>query len=141
MYDLVVGDGGQGARGAFLLHVLGSPEPGRFRDAWVEKGDDGEPVIVIYTRNGGGNRECYCHDHPEVGCLEKVIEDLQAHPLYLSDEDDDFDGTYATFRFRCPDDAEVRDLLAGAADGRRDMDAEWQKAIASIASPPLGEEA
>lgn len=134
MYDLVIGDGGQRARGAFLLRILGNPEPGRFRDAWVEKGDDGEPIIVIYTRNGGGNRECYCHDHPEPGCLEQVIEDLQADPLYLSDEDDDGDRTYASFRFRCP--PEVRDLLAGIAGGQRDMDAEWQRAITAITSPP-----
>jgi len=135
LYDLVLGDGGQRARGMVLLTFLGNPTVGRFRDAWVEKGDGGEPVIVVYTRNGGGNRECMCDDHPEGGCLLEVIEDLQRNPLYLSDEDDEFDCTYASFRFRCPDNAEVRDALAGVADGRRDMDAEWAKAIASLTPP------
>jgi hypothetical protein len=137
LYDLVMGDGSQRSRGAFLIHVLGNPDVGRFRDAWVEKGDAGEPVIVIYTRNGGGNRECYCDESHESGCLQEIIADLQEHPLYLSDEDDEFDFTYATFRFRCPADEQVRDLLAGAAGGRRDMDAEWEQAIAAM-TPKAG---
>lgn len=35
---------------------------GRLRDVWVEKNAKGETVIGVYTRNGGGNRECWCYD-------------------------------------------------------------------------------
>lgn len=35
---------------------------GRFRDCYVEDG-----MICVYTRNGGGNRECWHEDDPEWG--------------------------------------------------------------------------
>lgn len=63
---------------------------GRFRDVHLE--DDGK-VVAVYTRNGGGNR----------GWLWWVWELLQRHPQYLGDKDDEFDSTYATIRFRTPD--------------------------------------
>ncbi len=134
MYDLVAGDGGQRDRGAILLAVLGNPNVGRFRDAWVEKGEAGEPVIAIYTRNGGGNRQCYCDDgeHELSGPCTGVIasELLPAHPLYLRDVDDSFDSTYATFYFRTPD--EYRDALAEVAQEPVDTDARWQQMIAAL---------
>ena len=117
LYDIALGDGNQGARGALLLAILGNPEPGRFRDAWVEKGDDGEPVISIYTRNGGGNRSDYA----------EVISALQAHPLYLRDADDELDSTYATFRFSAP--PEARDVLLATAREPVNMDEKWKEAI------------
>lgn len=61
LYNLIASDGKEFDRGKILLAILGNPEVGWFRDAWVEKGEDGKPVIAIYTRNGGGNREHYCH--------------------------------------------------------------------------------
>lgn len=83
---------------------------GRFRDIWL--GGDGKTVI-LFTRNGGGNRECYCESvvNPaegrpqkhESGCLAAVIESLQKHPQYLRDWDDQFDATYAHFEFRVPE--------------------------------------
>ena len=51
---------------------------------------DGDEIHV-YTRVGGGNRNC--------GFGE---EELQQHPNYLRDEDDDFDSTYATYIFSVP---------------------------------------
>lgn len=59
----------------------------RFRDVWL---DEDENHIVIYTRTGGGNREYYPN---------KV---LTSHPLYIRDEDDDFDSTYAKYYFAMP---------------------------------------
>lgn len=120
MYDLVAADGHQNRRGAFLIAALGNPDVGRFRDAWVEKGDDGEPVIAIYTRNGGGNREDY----------EDVIDGLQGHPLYLRDADDDFDSTYATFYFRTPD--ELVEAFRESAGEPVNMSDRWQQAIAAL---------
>ncbi|MFJ4785061.1 hypothetical protein [Streptomyces sp. NPDC088794] len=120
MYSIAVGDGHQDARGVVLLAALGNPDPGRFRDAWVEKGDGGLPVIAIYTRNGGGNRESY----------EDVIAGLQSHPLYLRDADDDFDSTYATFYFSTP--AEFVDTLQPLAQEPVDTSERWQAAIAAL---------
>ena len=73
----------------FILPMLGEKHPEqypRFRDCFVD-GDE----IHVYTRVGGGNRDC---DFGE--------EELQQHPNYLRDEDDDFDSTYATYIFSVP---------------------------------------
>jgi hypothetical protein len=47
-----------------LLAVLGlsRDDVGRFRDAFVSDGQ-----IAVYTRNGGGNRDCWHADSPEWG--------------------------------------------------------------------------
>lgn len=62
----------------------------RFRDCFLS-GD--KEHIEIYTRVGGGNRDAYADE----------IAALQSMPTYVSDEDDDFDCTYATFTFAVPD--------------------------------------
>lgn len=64
---------------------------GRFRDIYLE--DEGNK-IVLYTRNGGGNRESYPH----------VFEILASHPNFIRDYDDDFDCTYAYYEFSVPED-------------------------------------
>jgi hypothetical protein len=121
MYEMMFGSNGF-ARAAVLLPVLGVSDVGRFRDCWVEKDEAGEPIVVVYTRNGGGNRPDYA----------EIIERLQQHPLYVRDADDAFDCTYATFYFRCP--PEYRDdLLAVAESEPVDTDERWQRAIAAIA--------
>jgi len=134
MYELAVADGNQRERGAVLLGMLGDPVVARFRDAWVEKGEDG-PVIAIYTRQGGGNRECYCDSEPGRAhvpgqCHAACNEALAAHPLYLRDADDDFDATYATFYFRAPE--QWREVLDGAAVEPVNMSERWQEAIDRI---------
>ncbi len=78
----------------FLLSALGltTADVGRFRDCYLQQ--EGEELrIVIYTRNGGGNREAY----------EGVTAALQAHRCYLDDRDDDFDCTYASYFFAVPE--------------------------------------
>lgn len=80
----------------------------RFRDAYLTE-REGQQVIAIHTRMGGGNRghwdfdsdseegvECSCN-----GCRAKYR--LAQHPSYIADEDDDFDSTYATYYFKMPD--------------------------------------
>lgn len=120
MYNAILGDGNEIQRGRILLAVLGAPKPGRFRDAWVERGKDNQPVIAIYTRNGGPNRE---------GQAE-AIESMRANPHYLSDKDDTFDSTYATFYFSAPDDC--RDVLAEEMSDPVDTDQRWRDAIAAL---------
>ena len=74
----------------------------RFRDAYFEADED---RLVIYTRTGGGNREYYGapdgYDNEEYEGPFNL--DLEAHPNYLFDEDDDFDSTYAYFYFSIPE--------------------------------------
>lgn len=60
----------------------------RFRDCWI---DNRTGEIVVFTRTGGGNRE---HFPNEI---------LVNHPLYLRDEDDFFDSTYASYYFSLPE--------------------------------------
>jgi hypothetical protein len=99
----------------WLLSLLGltRQEVGRFRDTWVQKGQDGELEIAVYTRNGGNNRP---HHMP----------DFSTHPLYLRDKDDTFDNTYATIYFKAlPGSRE--ELLPMVVE--RDPDVEWQKAL------------
>ena len=60
---------------------------GRFRDIYLN--EDGTKII-LFTRNGGGNRESYFPD------------DIRKHSNYLTDYDDDFDSTYAYIEFSVP---------------------------------------
>jgi len=117
-YNMVFG---KNSAAALILAALGltQADVGRFRDAFVRGGK-----IGIYTRNGGGNRECWqwwmdenidTNDCACPGCI--ITKHLPAHPLYLYDEDDDFDSTYATVWFRFPDDARWRALLEALDEG------------------------
>ena len=77
-----------------LLHVLDlTPETiERFRDCYLNK-VDGEIVIIVFTRLGGGNRADYQH----------VYDKLARHPNYLRDYDDTFDSTYSYIEFSVPE--------------------------------------
>lgn len=76
-----------------LLKILGIDQPdgkyrsGRFRDVHLNaKGT----TIILFTRNGGGNRESY------------FPKNIREHPNYLTDYDDSFDSTYAYIEFSVP---------------------------------------
>lgn len=139
MYHLVFGGDGARDRGAVLLGLLGFEtlgDVGRYRDAWVERDPNGKPIIAIYTRNGGGNRQCTAEaleldeqcDGTCTGCV--ATHKLPAHPLYVRDQDDSFDSTYATFYFFPPD--EWVEPLTQVASDPVDTDQRWQDAIAAI---------
>ena len=68
------------------------PEVPRWRDVYTTTADDGSPLIVIFARIGGNNRETYQSD----------IDALRWHPCYLRDQDWPTDDTYAEFFFRVP---------------------------------------
>lgn len=73
----------------FILPMLGEKHPDnypRFRDCFVNNNE-----IHVYTRVGGGNRNC-----------EFGEQELQQHPNYLRDFDDEYDSTYATYVFSIP---------------------------------------
>jgi hypothetical protein len=86
---------GMNPAAGYLLGSLNKTDGdfGRFRDAYYEKKDDGTGRIIVYTRCGGGNRDDY----------EFVFNEMEVHPLYLTNYDDDFDSTYAYFEFLAPD--------------------------------------
>lgn len=87
LYNMI---GGVSPLASAVLHLLDLDQDdfGRFRDAWFE-GDH----MIVRTRTGGGNRDDY----------EATIEELSEHPLFVSEEDDDFDSTYMTFTFDFPE--------------------------------------
>lgn len=94
---------GMNSQTPLLLAVIGLKENDveRFRDVSVE--DEGK-TIAVYARTGGNNRA----DYPQVA--------LYQNPLFVTTADDDFDNTYATFRFRVPDEfapdvAGLRDII------------------------------
>jgi hypothetical protein len=134
MYNLLFG---QNPQAKLILAILGltKADIGRFRDAFV-----GEGKIAIYTRLGGGNRECYCDstkEHEAGGCYQKNIEKLQAHPNYLSDVDDYLDRTYATFYFSFPE--KYAEILKAMDRGTFDADKRWEDKLQEIATLPAGE--
>ena len=99
------------------LDTEGGYDTGRFRDIYIQKPEkEGDQAkIVLYTRNGGGNREEYQH----------VFDALAEHPNYLRDYDDDFDCTYASIEFSVPEKfkAFVQDAInAGAAPDQKPME-------------------
>jgi len=79
----------------FILPMLGEKHPDnypRFRDCFITE----EDKICVYTRVGGGNRNCgYGED------------ELYDHPNYLNTEDDDYDSTYASYYFSVPEEWKV----------------------------------
>ena len=62
---------------------------GRFRNVYLS--GDGQ-TIIVYTRLGGPNREYW----------KEYIDNIRKHKDYIEDWDDDFDETYAYFRFKVP---------------------------------------
>lgn len=74
-----------------LLSFLGlTPnDVGRYRDCYLSK--DGK-TIIVYTRNGGGNRDNY----------QDVFNQLSSHPNYITDYDDEYDETFASIEFSVP---------------------------------------
>lgn len=103
-----------------VLDALGI-DPGevpRLRDCWVEPAPDGGYRVAVHTRAGGGNREAYQPD----------LDELADHPLYLFDQDESHDPTYATVYFALPE-VYAEELRALALDAPRDLGAEFQDAL------------
>jgi len=71
---------------------------GRFRDCFIKKEGD-ELQILVWTRNGGPNREEFAG----------ITETLRANQYYVRDYDDEFDSTYAGYLFKVPDN--VKDVV------------------------------
>lgn len=94
LYNMLFGVNGLSE---LALELIGNPEIPRFRDARAFFIGD-KCFVEVYTRTGGSNRSSYSE---EIHCL-------QSHPLYNSDEDDDYDNTYMTFYFQIVDEGDIK---------------------------------
>ena len=88
MYNALFGENADSDKLLKMLD-LNKEDFERFRDCYLSP--DGERIIV-YTRCGGGNREYY----------DSVFLRMEKHPFYITNYDDDFDNTYASFEFSVP---------------------------------------
>lgn len=138
MYQMVFADG---EKGLPLLGALGFKsigDVGRYRSSWIELNESGDPRIAVYTRNGGGNRECWNNTDGACDCTGCTITNIiPKHPNYLFDKDDDFDCTYCTIYFSIPD--SFKNVLnsidkdwVSKLSGPIDMSAEWIKRIDAL---------
>lgn len=109
LYNMLFDEGS--SEDPFLFSLLGKTpgDFGRYRCIYVT-----ENHIVVHTRNGGGNREYY----------QDVFDKMSDHPLYVYDEDDDFDCTYANIYFKHP--AEYSELLKEMAEGTVTPSEKWK---------------
>lgn len=114
-YNMLFGNNAD--QSGFLLSLLELTRAdfGRYRDIYVT-----EDHIVVYTRCGGGNREDY----------EDVFDEMEDHPLFDYDEDDDFDFTYASFYFKHPE--EYSDLLKEMAQGTITPSEKWEALLGAL---------
>jgi hypothetical protein len=115
MYNLVFGENVSQKEFLFKLLDKNSGDFGRYRDIYVT-----EDHIVVHTRCGGGNREDY----------EDVFAEMEFHPLYSHDEDDDFDCTYANFYFQHP--KKFEEMLKEMAKDTITPSEKWTALIASL---------
>lgn len=126
MYGLLFG---RNSLSTLILAMLNLTEGdvGRFRDVFISEGK-----IAVYTRNGGGNRECWNEGEKEdchcPGCV--ITHYLPKHPNYLYDKDDDFDCTYATIYFSFPEQYKV--ILEAMDAGKFNPDKRWVEKLKEI---------
>ena len=107
MYNLLFGMNPQSE--TLLQTVLGwtKHDIPRFRDVELEFDQTNNSVrLAVYTRMGGGNRECwnqYDDEEPDCSAMNcpacTMTNKVEKHKQFLMSEDDDFDNTYATYYF------------------------------------------
>lgn len=115
-----------------LLAILGTDESRvpRFRDCYLD--EDGN--IIIYTRTGGGNRDWYEEPNEENKGEGNFNCDLRKLEGFISDEDDDFDSTYAYFKFKAPEKAsEVLEEIK-ALGGTDNPNKKWTESLEKLRS-------
>lgn len=100
----------------------------RFRDAYL---DPEKREAVIFTRTGGGNRADF----------EEGNAKIKSMPNFVDDHDDDFDSTFAHWRFSVEGEENIATFDEVVADGNnagwewpKPMD-RFKKAVEAINSP------
>ena len=109
-------DGGALARGALLLPLLPGLEAPGFRDAWVEREEDGKLTIVVYVHGTFG------------------LSAMRKHPSCTGDKADEFDPAYRIFRYAGPD--SHAEVLAELATVPVDPAARWADARRRLEKQP-----
>lgn len=120
LYGLLFGKNPNSDRLMEMLELDTTYPIGRYRDIYLnKKGTE----IILYTRNGGGNRKCWKEyftsesndgndgndgsDSDEsykcncTGCV--MTEQIPTHPNYIKDLDDENDCTYAYVYYSVPE--------------------------------------
>lgn len=115
LYNVLFGENASQKDFLFKLLDKTPADFGRYRDIYVT-----DEHIVVHTRNGGGNREDY----------EGVFMEMEDHPLYSHDEDDDFDCTYANIYFKHP--TEFSDVLKEMATSTITPSDKWRMLFDSL---------
>ncbi len=95
----------------------------RFRDCFLadEEHPEYDNHIHIYTRVGGGNRSSYAEE----------ISEMRAMPGYVTDFDDSFDSTFASFVFEIPE--RFMDDYSKILSGKlTETSAEYQSALRNV---------
>lgn len=88
----------------------------RFRDIFIEAEDAPfEADLFVYTRMGGGNRECWDGCSETDPCPACVADGIESEVWCAGSYDDEFDCTYRTFGIKLSDGqrAELTDALRG----------------------------
>ena len=121
LYNMLFGENSSQKDFLFGLLERTPGDFGRYRDIYVT-----DQHIVVHTRNGGGNREDY----------QDVFDEMFHHPLYVYDEDDDFDCTYANIYFKHPEGYEA--LLKEMAVGTVTPSQKWDMLFKALSEPKNG---
>ncbi|MEJ2650179.1 MAG: hypothetical protein P8016_17435, partial [Sedimentisphaerales bacterium] len=70
----------------------------RFRDVFLEVEESRYKAdYYVYTRMGGGNRECWEDNKPDCKCPACVAAKIEQSPECVGRYDDNFDCTYSNF--------------------------------------------
>jgi hypothetical protein len=78
----------------------------RFRNCFIQADDyhgEAKGDIFVYTRMGGGNRECWINEPPHEAKDCNACDANELEALAVARYDDEFDSTYSTFVFKVSD--------------------------------------
>lgn len=125
LYNMIFGEND---KSTILLSAIGLKKEDfyRYRDAYLTENNN----IAVYTRGGGGNRECNCETEDQNhtnSCVISMQDALRINKYYISDEDDGYDHTYATFYFKIPDKADFEGM-----DTEPDRNQFWDAFLRSV---------
>jgi len=121
---------------AFVLFpILGLGHPDnfpRFRDCHLSKC---KQYIDVYARMGSGNRDCWESNEDNCVCPACQSKKIEKQENCISRIDDDFDGTYCTFKFKIPD--EYKDDIKYLIDLKKDKISDKYKELIISTFPTI----
>ena len=118
LYNLMFGCNSQAAWALSPFLPRSAFDFPRFRDVFTDAEDlpesckeDADRLILVYTRMGGGNRNCWESDARDCECPACEADRLEEDERCIERYDDEFDSTFCTFVFRVTDE-DLPDFLA-----------------------------